>query len=98
MLRAQAAPAIAPRGFLWKILPGTFSWGQTVAAAAALTLVVTVSVFYVDRDTGAPEPGGPVVAGSSLNPKTNEAGPALETKPAAIESVDATPAKPPAET
>jgi hypothetical protein len=93
MLRAQAAPAIAPRGFLWKILPGRFSWGQTAAGAAALTLVVTVSVFYVDRDTGAPETGAPVIASSSLNSKKNGAGPAPETKPATIVSVEATPAK-----
>ena len=37
---AQAAPAIDPRSFLQKIRPWTFSWGQTVAAAAALTFVV----------------------------------------------------------
>jgi len=90
MLRAQAAPAIAPRGFLWKILPGTFSWGQTVAAAAALTLVVTVSVFYTHRS---PEPGGSLVVGSSLNPKTEGPGSALETKTAPSESVEATPVK-----
>ena len=93
MLRAQAAPEIAPRGFLWKILPGTFSWGQAGAAAAALTLVVTVSVFYADRDTGAPEQSGPLVAGSSLNPNAGGAGPAPETKTAPIESVEATPVK-----
>ena len=93
MLRAQAAPAITPRGFLWKILPGTFSWGQTGAAVAALALVVTVSVFYADRGAGTPEPENIVVAGSSLNSKTNEAGPAPDTKPPAIESVNATPAK-----
>jgi hypothetical protein len=93
MVRAQAAPSIAPRGFLWKILPGTFSWGQTVAAGAALALVVTVSVFYVDRGAGTPEPERLVVVGSSLNPKPNGDGPAPETKTAAIESVDATPAK-----
>jgi hypothetical protein len=93
MLRAQAAPEIAPRGFLWKILPGTFSWGQTVTAAAALTLVVTVSVFYADRDTGAPEPSGPLVTGSSLNPNTGGAGPSPETKTAPSDSVEATPVK-----
>jgi hypothetical protein len=93
MVRAQAAPSIAPRGFLWKILPGTFSWGQTVAAGAALALVVTVSVFYVDRGAGAPEPKRLVVVGSSLDPKPNGKGPAPETKTPAIEPVDATPAK-----
>ncbi len=98
LLRAQAEPVIAPRGFLWKILPGTFSWGQTVAAAAALTLVVTVSVFYADRDIEAPEPGSPFVADSSLNPKTDGVGPAPETKPAAIEPAEAAPAQPPSRT
>ena len=93
MLRAQAAPAIAPRGFLWKILPGTFSWGQTVAAGAALALVVTVSVFYVDRGSGTPEPESLVVAGSSLDPKPNGEGPAPETQTPEIASVDAPPAK-----
>jgi hypothetical protein len=95
MLRAQAEPAIAPRGSLWKILPGTFSWGQTVAAAAALTLVVTVSVFYINRDPGATEPGGPVIAESPLNPKSHAPGPGPETKTAEIESVEATPVKNP---
>jgi anti-sigma factor RsiW len=93
ILRAQAAPPVAPRGFLWKIRPGTFSWGQTVAAGAALALVVTVSIFYVDRGAGTPEPERLVVADSSLNPRTNGVGAAPETKPPAIESADATPAK-----
>jgi hypothetical protein len=94
MLRAQAAPAITPRGFLWKILPGTFSRGQTVAAVAALTLVVTVSVFYFDRGVGTPAPERLVVIdGKSLNLKTNEAGPAPETKTRPIEALNATPAK-----
>jgi hypothetical protein len=93
MLRAQAAPPIAPRGFLWKFLPGTFSRGQAVAAVAALAMVVTVSVFYVDRGAGTPEPEPLVIAGSSLNSKTNEAGPAPEIKPRPIESINATPAK-----
>jgi hypothetical protein len=94
MLRAQAAPAITPRGFLWKILPGTFSRGQTVAAVAALTLVVTVSVFYFDRGAGTPEPERLVVIdGKSLNLKTNEAGPAPEIRTQPIESLNATPAK-----
>jgi hypothetical protein len=94
MLRAQAAPAITPRGFLWKILPGTFSRGQTVAAVAALTLVVTVSVFYFDRGVGTPAPERLVVIdGKSLNLKTNEAGPAPEIRTQPIESLNATPAK-----
>jgi hypothetical protein len=93
MLRAQASPPIAPRGFLWKILPGTFSRGQAVAAVAALAMIVTVSVFYVDRGPGTPEPDRIVVAGSSLNSKTNEAEPAPETKTRPIESINATPAK-----
>jgi hypothetical protein len=94
MLRAQAAPAITPRGFLWKILPGTFSRGQTVAAVAALTLAVTVSVFYFDRGAGTPGPESLVVInGKSLNLKTNEAGPAPEIRKRPIESLNATPAK-----
>jgi len=93
MLRAQAAPATAPRGFLWKILPGTFSRVQAVAAVAALAMVVTVSVFYVDRGAGTPEPERIATAGSSLNSKTNEAGPATETKTPEIESDDAPPAR-----
>jgi hypothetical protein len=92
ILRAQAAPPVAPRGFLWKIRPGTFSWGQTVAAGAALALVVTVSVFYVDRGVGTPEPKR-LVVGSSLDPKPNGERPAPETKTPEIEPVDATPAK-----
>ena len=57
---AQAAPAIDPRGFLQKIRPWTFSWGQTVAAAAALTLVVTVSALYINSNKMAPGPGGEI--------------------------------------
>jgi anti-sigma factor RsiW len=94
MLRAQAAPPIAPRGFLWKILPGTFSRGQAVAAVAALAMVVTVSVFYVDRGAGTSAPEGLVVIdGKSLNLKTNEAGPAPETQTRPNESFNATPVK-----
>lgn len=57
---AQAAPAIDPRGFLQKIRPWTFSWGQTVAAAAALTLVVTVSTLYINSYKVAPGTGGEI--------------------------------------
>ena len=94
MLRAQAAPAITPRGFLWKILPGTFSRGQTVAAVAALTLVVTVSVFYFDRGAGVPAPERlAVIESKSLNLKTNEAGPAPEIRTQPIASLNTTPAR-----
>lgn len=93
LLRAQAAPAVDPRGFLWKILPGTFSWGQTVAAAAALTLVVSVSVFYINRGTEATDPGGSVVADRTLNPQTNGAGPSREIRMPEAGSVAATPVK-----
>jgi hypothetical protein len=57
---AQAAPAIDPQGFLQKIRPWTFSWGQTVAAAAALTLAVTVSTLYINSYKVAPGPGGEI--------------------------------------
>lgn len=94
MLRAQAAPAITPRGFLWKILPGTFSRGQTVAAVAALTLVVTVSVFYFDRGAGTPAPERlAVIESKSLILKTNEAGPAPEIRTQPIASLNTTPAR-----
>jgi hypothetical protein len=96
MLRAQAAPAIAPPGFSWKILPGTFSWGQTVAAAAALTLVVTVSFLYVNRGNPTTEPGGAIGAKSALvGQRPNGTGSAPETKGPTAESVAATPIRVP---
>ena len=82
---AQVAPAIDPRGFLQKIRPWTFSWGQTVAAAAALTLVVTVSTLYINIDRGkvAQEPGG-VIAQGTPDSQPNRLGikPEIKTPPA----------------
>jgi hypothetical protein len=94
LLREQAAPAIAPRGFSWKILPGTFSWGQTVSAAAALTLVITVSFLYVNRGTLTPGPGGANGgAGALADQRPNGAVSAPETRAPATESVAATPVR-----
>jgi hypothetical protein len=89
---AQAAPAIAPRGFLQKIRPWTFSWGQTVAAAAALTLVVTVSTLYINSYKVAPGPGGEI-ADRTPDPQPNGQGqtPGIETPIAG--SVGVTPVK-----
>jgi hypothetical protein len=70
---AQAAPAIDPQGFLQKIRPWTFSWGQTVAAAAALTLVVTVSTLYINSYKVAPGPGGEI-ANRAPDPQPNGQG------------------------
>jgi hypothetical protein len=96
LLRAQAAPAIAPRGFSWKILPGTFSWGQTVGAAAALTLVVTVSFLYINRGNLTPGPGGANGVNSALiGRQPNGAVSAPETKGPAAGSVAATPIRVP---
>ncbi len=93
MARAQAAPANAHQGFLRKIRPETFSWGQMVAAAAALALIVTVSTFNINRPNGTPEPGSPVIAIRAVNPQPDVTGPASETKPPADESVGATPVR-----
>ena len=85
---AQAAPTIDPQGFLQKIWPWTFSWGQTVAAAAALTFVVTVSALYItiERNKVAQEPGG-VIARGTPDSQPNRLGltPAIKTPP--VESV-----------
>jgi hypothetical protein len=91
---AQAAPAIDPQGLLQKIRPWTFSWGQTVAAAAALTLVVTVSTIYIniDRNKVAQEPGG-VIAQGTPDSQPNRLGPAPEIKTPRGESVVETPVK-----
>jgi len=70
---AQAAPAIDPQGFLQKIRPWTFSWGQTVAAAAALTLAVTVSTLYINSYKVAPGPGGEI-ANRTPDPQPNARG------------------------
>ena len=93
MLRAQAAPAIDSRNFLRKIRSGTFSWGQTVAAAAALTMVVTVSTLYINRNNVAPGPGAGVTALRASDPRPSLAGPAPEIKTLAAQSVGATPVK-----
>jgi hypothetical protein len=84
---AQAAPAIDPQGLLQKIRPWTFSWGQTVAAAAALTLVVTVSTIYIniDRNKVAQEPGG-VIAQGTPDSQPNRLGPAPEIKTPPVET------------
>ncbi|HEV2666500.1 MAG TPA: hypothetical protein VG324_16395, partial [Blastocatellia bacterium] len=84
LLKAQAAPAIDARSFLRKIRPGTFSWGQTIAAAAALTMVVTVSTLYFNRDNRAPVSEGALTAHSSPAPRR---GPAPEIKTQKAESV-----------
>jgi len=91
---AQAAPAIGPQGLLQKIRPWTFSWGQTVAAAAALTLVVTVSTIYIniDRNKVAQEPGG-VIAQGTPDSQPNRLGSTPEIKTQPVESVVMTPVK-----
>ena len=90
--RAQAAPAIDSQGFLRKIRPWTFSWGQTVAAAAALTLVVTVSTLYINRDKVAPGADG-VIANRIPDPQPNELEPTPKIKPPTDSTVGATPVK-----
>jgi hypothetical protein len=70
---AQAAPTIDPQGFLQKIRPWTFSWGQTVAAAAALALVVTVSTLYINSYKVAPGLGGEI-AKRTPDPQPNGQG------------------------
>ena len=83
---AQSAPAIDPRGFLQKIRPWTFSWGQTVAAAAALTFVVTVSTLYINSYKVAPGPGGEI-ANRAPDPRPSEARPTPKIKTPMAESV-----------
>jgi hypothetical protein len=89
---AQAAPAIDPRGFLQKIRPWTFSWGQTIAAAAALTLVVTVSTLYINSYKLAPGPGGEI-ANRTPDPQPNGQGQTPEIKTPRVESAVMTPVK-----
>jgi hypothetical protein len=93
LLRAQAAPAIDTQGLLRKILPGTFSWGQVVAAAVALTLVVTVSTFYINSVNRAPSPSGALTANGELDPRSSGAAPAPEIKTPADESFGTTPTR-----
>ncbi len=91
---AQAAPAIDPQGILQKIRPWTFSWGQTVAAAAALTLVVTVSTLYIniDRNKVAQRSGG-VIAQRTPDSQLNRLGPTPEIKTPPVEAAVMTPVK-----
>src|SRR5262249_53604861 len=87
MARAQSRTASDPQGFLRKIRPETFSWGQMVAAAAALALIVTVSTFHIDRGNGTPEPGSAAVVNSAVDPQLSGTGPASEIKKLAVVSV-----------
>lgn len=91
MARAQATPANAPQGFLQKIRPETFSWGQMVAAAAALALVVTVSTFRIDSDNGTPEPGSDVNVNSAVGPQSGGTVTPPESKAPTVGSVGVTP-------
>jgi hypothetical protein len=93
LLRAQAAPAGDPQGFLQKMRPGTFSWGQLVAATSALVLVVTVSTFYINRDNGAQALSGDDAMSRAINPQPGGSAPAMEINPLAVEPVEATPVK-----
>ena len=94
MAGAQAAPAIDPQGFLQRIRPWTFSWGQTVAAAAALTLVVTVSTLYIniERNKVAQEPGR-VIAQRTPDSQPNRLGSTPEIKTPPVGSAVETPIK-----
>jgi hypothetical protein len=89
---AQAAPAIDPRGFLQKIRPWTFSWGQTVAAAAALTFVVTVSALYINSYKIAQGPGGEI-AKRAPDSQPNGQGQTPIIKTPIVGSVGVTPVK-----
>jgi hypothetical protein len=80
MARAQAATESDPRSFLRIIRPETFSRGQLVATAAALALVVTVSIFYIDRDNGAPASRSDVAVAIPVGPQPDGAGSAPENK------------------
>lgn len=81
MARAQTATASDPRSFLRKIRPETFSRGQMVATAAALALVVTVSILYIDRpENVAPAPDTIAIGAKVVAPQSDEAGPASEDK------------------
>lgn len=90
MARAQAETASDPRSFLRKLRPQTISWGQMVAAAAVLALIVTVSTFRIDRRNGTPEPSNPVDDMIAVNPQPGGTEPASEIKPSAVKSVGAT--------
>lgn len=93
MARAQAETASDPQGFLRKIRPETFSWGQMVAAAAALALIVTVSTFHIDRGNGTPERSNTVIVNNAVDPQLSGTGPASEINKPAVESVRSTPVK-----
>jgi hypothetical protein len=90
MARAQAETASDPWSLLRKLMPETFSRGQVVAAAAALALVVTVSIFRVDRENGTSEPISPVTAHRATDQQPREMGPAPEINSPAVESVEST--------
>jgi hypothetical protein len=89
---AQSAPAIDPQGFLGKIRPWTFSWGQTVAAAAALTLVITVSTLYINHDKVPSGPRG-LTAKRAPDPQPNGLEQTPKIKPPEVATVGLNPVK-----
>ena len=89
---AQAAPAIDPRSFLQRIRPWTFSWGQTVAAAAALTLVVTVSTLYINSYK-VPSGSGGEIATRTPDPQPNGQGQTPRINTPIVVSAGMTPVK-----
>lgn len=96
MARAQVETASDPQGFLRKIQLQIFSWGQMVAATAALALIVAVSTFYINRvdDNRTTGPSSHFIGARAVDPQRGGTESAPESKVlAAIGSVGATPIK-----
>ncbi|MGH9755013.1 MAG: hypothetical protein ACREA2_19730 [Blastocatellia bacterium] len=93
LLRAQAEAASDPQGFLRKIWPEAFSWGQLVAATAALALIITISTFHINPDNRTPGPSSDITSNRAVVPQLSGTEPAPEIKLPAVEPVGTTPVK-----
>ncbi len=91
-LRARIAVAreTAPRSFLRRILPETFSWGRMAVAGAAGALAIAVSTFYIDLHNRTPD--SPVRAidqrPNEPAPESRSISPAESARPALVRSTN----------
>lgn len=88
--RAQAEQA-NPTGWLeqlWQnFLAQTFSWGQAATAMAAVAMVITVSTFYINRDSGTPmTPSEIAVIPRAVDSPQTAVAPAPEIKSQVVDS------------
>jgi hypothetical protein len=74
----------------WERLAQTISLGQAATAMAAAALVVTVSTFYINRDSGAPALSGNVAVNKHTDSTPNNSTSASTIALQAVEQIGAT--------